>query len=130
MMKDLLIVNGNIIVDGNVRKGNILIKDGIIVDANYKGDTHSDCEVVDAKDMYVSPGFIDLHVHGGGGYDFMDCTVEAFENISKTHLKNGATTIVPTAVSSEFESLIELIRTYKKAIDLCPNFHGIHLECP
>lgn len=130
MMKDLLIVNGNIIVDGNVRKGNILIKDGIIVDANYKGDTHSDCEVVDAKDMYVSPGFIDLHVHGGGGYDFMDCTVEAFENISKTHLKNGATTIVPTAVSSEFESLIELIRTYKKAIDLCPNFHGIHLEGP
>ena len=130
MMKDLLILNGNIIVDGNVRKGNILIKDGIIVDADYKGEVYSDYEVVDAKDMYVSPGFIDLHVHGGGGYDFMDCTVEAFENISKTHLKNGATTIVPTAVSSEFESLIELIRTYKKAIDSCPNFHGIHLEGP
>ncbi len=40
MIKDLLIVNGNIIVDGNVRKGNISIKAGIIVDANYKGDTH------------------------------------------------------------------------------------------
>ena len=130
MMKDLLILNGNIIVDGNVRKGNILIKDDIIIDCDYKGEIYSDCEVVDAKDMYVSPGFIDLHVHGGGGYDFMDCTVEAFENISKTHLKNGATTIVPTAVSSEFESLVELIRTYKKAIDLCPNFHGIHLEGP
>ncbi len=130
MIKDLLIANGNIIVNANIRNGNILIKDGIIVDDDYKGEVYSDCEVFDAKGMYVSPGFIDLHVHGGGGYDFMDCTVEAFENISKTHLKNGATTIVPTAVSSEFESLIELIRTYKKAIELCPNFHGIHLEGP
>ena len=126
----MLILNGNVIVDGNIRKGNILTKDGIIEDADYVGAIPDECQVIDADGMYVSPGFIDLHVHGGGGYDFMDCTVEAFENISKTHLKNGATTIVPTAVSSEFESIVKLIQTYKESQKLCPNFYGIHLEGP
>lgn len=129
-MKNLLILNGNIIVDGNIKQGNILIENGIIVDADYMGEIPDECEVVDATDKYVSPGFVDLHVHGGGGYDFMDCTVEAFENISRTHLLNGATTIVPTAVSSEFSSIIKLIQTYKEAEEVCPNFHGIHLEGP
>ena len=129
-MKNLLILNGNIIVDGNIKQGNILIENGIIVDADYMGEIPDECEVVDATDKYVSPGFVDLHVHGGGGYDFMDCTVEDFENISRTHLLNGATTIVPTAVSSEFSSIIKLIQTYKEAEEVCPNFHGIHLEGP
>ncbi|MBR5518328.1 MAG: N-acetylglucosamine-6-phosphate deacetylase [Clostridia bacterium] len=129
-MNNLLILNGNVIVDGNIKKSNILVEDGIIIDVDYKGETPDSCKIVDATDKYVSPGFIDLHVHGGGGYDFMDCTVEAFENISRTHLKNGATTIVPTAVSSEFSSIIKLIQTYKEAEEVCPNFHGIHLEGP
>ena len=129
-MKNLLILNGNIIVDGNIKQGNILSKDGIIVDTDYTGETPEECEVIDATNKYVSPGFVDLHVHGGGGFDFMDCTVEVFENISRTHLLNGATTIVPTAVSSEFSSIIKLIQTYKEAEDVCLNFYGIHLEGP
>lgn len=129
-MNNLLIKNGNAIIGGKIVKTDILVKDGIIVDVNFKGDLPEACKIMDADGKYVSPGFIDLHVHGGGGYDFMDCTEEAFENISRTHLYNGATTILPTAVSSEFSSIIKLIKTYKEAIDKCPNFYGIHLEGP
>lgn len=130
MMQYLLIKNANAIVDEKTVSCDILINDGIIESMDFSGEVPENCEVVDAKGNYVSPGFIDIHVHGGGGYDFMDCTREAFEEISKTHLLNGATTIVPTAVSSEFDVTMKLIKAYKEFSKYCPNFYGIHLEGP
>ena len=129
-MKNILIKNGNVIIDGNITQKDILISDGVISKVGVVDTPTENCDIIDADGKFVSPGFIDLHVHGGGGYDFMDCTVEAFRGISETHLKNGATTIVPTAVSSEFPSIIKLIETYKEAEEYCPNFYGIHLEGP
>lgn len=60
----------------------------------------------------------------------MDCTVEAFRNITETHLKNGTTTIVPTAVSSDFDQILKLIAVYKEAMAYCPTMYGLHLEGP
>lgn len=51
------------------------------------------CTIYDAKGGYVLPGFVDIHLHGGGGCDFMDGTEEAFDTILKTQLKHGTTTI-------------------------------------
>lgn len=130
MMNYLLIKNANAVIEDNIVSCNILINDGIIEDMDFSGEIPENCKVIDAEGNFVSAGFIDLHVHGGGGYDFMDCTKEAFEGISKTHLLNGTTTLLPTAVSSEFEELINLIRTYKQYAKDCPNFYGIHLEGP
>ena len=125
-MKYLLIKNGKL----NDVAANILVGDSKILDTAYVGEAPEGCEIVDAKGMIVAPGFIDIHLHGGGGYDFMDCTEEAFEVISQTHLKKGATTIIPTAVSSSFERTVEFIDTYNKVKDRCLNFGGIHLEGP
>ena len=130
MMNHLLIKNANSIIDGNITPCNIFVKDGIIEDMDFSEDIPKGCNIIDAKNNYVSAGFIDLHVHGGGGYDFMDCSKEAFEGISKTHLLNGTTTLLPTAVSSEFEEMLRLIKTYKEYAQDCPNFYGIHLEGP
>ncbi len=129
-MSYLLIKNGKVITGERIVKTDILIKDNEIIDTDFSGEIPNGCQIIDAQNKYVSPGFIDLHLHGGGGYDFMDCTVEAFCEISKTHLLNGTTTLVPTAVSSTFDQILNLVRTYKEAIDLCPNFYGIHLEGP
>ena len=51
---------------------NILIENGIIQEIGP--DCHTEGEILDAMGGYVFPGFIDVHVHGGGGADFMDGT--------------------------------------------------------
>ena len=129
-MSYLLIKNANAIIGSSIEQANILIKDGIIESTDFFGEIPENCEVINAEKAYVSPGFIDIHVHGGGGFDFMDCTEEAFNVISKIHLLNGTTTMIPTAVSAEMDNIIRLLRMYKSAGSLCPNFYGVHLEGP
>lgn len=129
-MSYLLIKNGKVITGEGIVKSDVLIKDNEIFDTAFSKEIPDNCQVIDAQNKYVSPGFVEIHLHGGGGYDFMDCTVEAFCEISKTHLLNGTTTLVPTAVSSTFDNILKLIKTYKEALDVCPNFYGIHLEGP
>ena len=48
-------------------------------------------------------GFIDMHIHGGGGHDFMDGTIEAFLGVAETHAKYGTTAMVPTTLTSNNE---------------------------
>lgn len=129
-MSYTLIKNARIVSDGRICNGDLLIKNGVIESNYFCGEIPKNCTIINAENNYVSPGFIDIHVHGGGGYDFMDCSKEAFCKISKTHLKNGTTTLVPTAVSASFADILNLIETYKKYSNLCPNFYGIHLEGP
>lgn len=90
-------------------------------------------EVIEGEGGYLFPGFIDVHVHGGGGADFMDATPEAFETAVRAHLAFGTTTLVPTAMSATRAELADFIRAYKafkktsKYADLA---HGLHLEGP
>ena len=50
---------------------------------------NADCEIIDARGAYLCPGFIDIHTHGMMGYDFMDSSEEAMENIARAHLRQG-----------------------------------------
>ena len=129
-MSYTLIKGGNAVFENEIKKADLLIKDEIIKDISFSGELPENCEVIDADGAYISPGFVDIHVHGGAGYDFMDCNVNAFREISDIHLNNGTTTMLPTAVSAEFGNILNFIEVYKKAVPLCPNFCGIHLEGP
>lgn len=129
-MSYLLIKNAKAIFDTGIFERDILIKDNKIVDTAFFGGLPNDCEIYDAKNNFVSAGFIDIHLHGGGGFDFMDSTEETFKAISEVHLKNGSTTIIPTTVSADFENTLKMIECYKKYAQSCPNFYGIHLEGP
>jgi N-acetylglucosamine-6-phosphate deacetylase len=68
------------------------------------GDTY------DAGGAYVAPGFVDLHVHGGDGADFMDGTLEAFETVVRAHTRHGVTSIVPTSTVAFHEQTLAFLR--------------------
>lgn len=92
-----------------------------------------DAVQVDAKGMYISPGFIDLHVHGGGGADFMDGTVEAFLQVATTHLQHGTTAMMPTTLTADQEQLDAILGIYpvaQKANRCGAAFLGMHVEGP
>ena len=56
----------------------MLLEEGKITRISQGDFEEEGVEVIDAKNNYVSPGFIDIHTHGAGGYDFMDGNVESF----------------------------------------------------
>ena len=127
-----LITNGKI-VGRKILANNILIENDKIADIDYKGEITEDVDVYDANGAYVMPGFIDVHVHGGGKSDFMDATKEDFETVVKTHLKYGTTLLTPTAMTATEENLKNFILAYKdfKENSSFSNFTaGIHLEGP
>ena len=63
-------------------------------------------ERLDAEVSYLAPGFIDLHVHGGGGSDFLDATTDAFLTAADFHLSGGTTAICPTAATATYDPSI------------------------
>jgi N-acetylglucosamine-6-phosphate deacetylase len=130
----LKIVNGQVITpNGLLKGGSILVDEGKIIKISDSYIDAPDAEIIDAGGKYVSPGFIDIHVHGGGGYDFMDNTIEAFLGIAQLHAQHGTTAMLPTTLSSEKADLLETLRIYEAADRLNTNgaqFIGIHIEGP
>src|SRR5436853_2534924 len=53
-------------------------------------------DAIDLAGAYLAPGFVDLHVHGGAGHDFMDGTADAFRAVCQAHARHGTTSLLPT----------------------------------
>ena len=110
-------------------ESSLLVEDGVIV--GFGGGCAD--EKIDCKGRYLLAGFVDLHVHGGGGADFMDGSVEAMERAINTHLSHGTTTIFPTTMSAEIveiDNVFTLYRQVKERAAVKANLGGLHLEGP
>jgi N-acetylglucosamine-6-phosphate deacetylase len=62
-----------------------------------------EAQVVDLRGGYLVPGYVDLHIHGGAGADFMDGTAEAFRTVCRAHARHGTTSLLPTTTVAEHE---------------------------
>jgi N-acetylglucosamine-6-phosphate deacetylase len=134
MSEQLKIFNGHIITpQGILENGNILVVDGKIVEISARDIDAPGALDIDVRGNYISPGFIDIHVHGGGGHDFMDNTVDAFLGAARLHAQHGTTAILPTTLSCEKADLLETLCVYEEANKSNLNgaqFIGIHIEGP
>ncbi|HMI05223.1 MAG TPA: N-acetylglucosamine-6-phosphate deacetylase [Pedobacter sp.] len=130
----LKISNGKIITPYKlIKRGTVLIEDAKIIAVEENDIEATDAFEIDACGKYISPGFIDLHIHGGGGHDFMDNTVDAFLKIAETHARYGTTSMCPTTLTSEKKDLLKTLETYESADKinhLGAQFIGMHLEGP
>jgi N-acetylglucosamine-6-phosphate deacetylase len=133
-MKRILFKNASIITTTGIKQGELLTAGSKIHRVVYNGVIEEPYdEIINVEGKYLSPGFIDIHTHGGGGYDFMDGSLDAIYNASKSHMEYGTTSIVPTTITGTHKSLLDFIDLFNQA-DLsresCPNILGLHLEGP
>ncbi len=92
-----------------------------------------DSLIVDVQGGYISPGFIDIHVHGGAGADFMDGTLEAVQTICRAHAKHGTTTLFPTTTTGTQQQIMEMLAscaTAKRQWKVGARIAGVHLYGP
>ena len=124
--------NGRIVLPQEVlEQGSLLVEDGRIAAVNEP--CPEGAEVVDAKGGYILPGFIDIHVHGGGDSDFMDNEVSAFHAAARAHCAHGTTAIVPTTMTcadSLLEEVIDCFLEAKQQPQDGAELLGLHLEGP
>lgn len=81
--------------------------------------------------QFLLPGFIDIHVHGGRGADFMDGTVEAVKQVCDAHLEHGTTTIFPTTTTGSPDEILSMIQACEEARSLVKSrLGGVHLYGP
>lgn len=87
---------------------------------------------VDAKGAYAAPGFIDIHLHGGGGVEFMDATPERIRAGCAAHARHGTTTLLPTTLAASPELTLRMIRAVRQAQAATTEctIAGVHLEGP
>ncbi|MCK9861528.1 N-acetylglucosamine-6-phosphate deacetylase [Paenibacillus sp. ATY16] len=130
----LLIHNVKIVLEDRVTEGSVSIKDGIIASViEGKLETTGYDQVLDGQGAWLLPGFIDVHVHGGFGGDFMDANEESYDTITKFHASQGTTGMLATTVTASqeaIEAVFQATSAYmKKDMPYAPLL-GVHLEGP
>jgi N-acetylglucosamine-6-phosphate deacetylase len=134
MRKKLKIFNGRIITPYRIIPHGTIVITGDRITEIVEGSLEvPGAEEIDAHGQYIAPGFIDIHVHGGGGSDFMDGTESAFLKIAETHAQYGTTSMLPTTLTSDKEELYQTLELYKQANknnSSGAQFLGMHLEGP
>lgn len=110
------LVNGTYLIgETEVSQGALIFNSNIIglLDADRIPEG---CEVIDAKGLFVSPGLIDLHIHGYLGEDASDGSENGIRAIAKGLLRNGVTSFLPTTMTiswPELEAAFDVIRTLR-----------------
>ena len=127
-------VNGQLITEEGICASDLLVSDGqieAIIPREQK--TGAEYEIVDCTGLYVSPGFVDVHQHGGGGSDYMDVDPDAYFHATEAHLRHGTTSVMPTLLSADEKNIHRAVDAYLQATRdprIRANLLGIHVEGP
>lgn len=133
-MTKILLRGGTLVTGDCLLYKDIIISDGKIEAIIERGEqVSSDYAVIDCDGLYVSAGFVDIHQHGGGGADYMDCDPDTYLDATEMHLRHGATSVMPTLLSADTDATLRAIESYKTAKNdsrIRCNLIGLHVEGP
>jgi N-acetylglucosamine-6-phosphate deacetylase len=116
----LLFRNGTVVLEDRLLPGgHVTVDGGRITAVGEAPELRADvgAEILDLEDGYLLPGFVDLHVHGGAGADFMDGTAEAFRTVCRAHARHGTTSLLPTTTAARHEqhlAFLDVCRRLKR----------------
>ncbi|MBI2618743.1 MAG: N-acetylglucosamine-6-phosphate deacetylase [Ignavibacteriales bacterium] len=131
----IAIKNADIVTPFRVIEHGVIVTSGrkiFAVGAKDEVDIPSGAKAYDCEGMTLTPGFVDLLVHGGAGYGFADMSLEAVENISQFFFEHGTTGLLAALYSKPQD---DMIKDVKRITDFIgspkgSNVWGIHLEGP
>lgn len=134
MNERYVIRGGKVMTPDKIEDADVLIKDGKIEGLYPPGSVPAPgYETISGHGLYVSPGFVDIHQHGGGGSDYMDDDEDTYYNATWAHIRHGMTSVMPTLVAASFQGTLRAVEQYRKAVEsgrICCNLLGLHLEGP
>jgi len=136
MRKITVIKNGTVITPSRtIKSGVVIFEDGRITAVGRESDVKmpKGARMIDASGKTVAPGFIDIHIHGGGGRDAMEGSYEAINEIAKFVAGHGTTAFLPTTVSAPRDDMLNAVGAVKKAMERgteSAEVLGVHLEGP
>jgi N-acetylglucosamine-6-phosphate deacetylase len=108
-------LNAKLVLPTEIVPGALSFANGLIAEV---GETpRSIQDSIDLQGKYLAPGFVDIHVHGGDGHDFMDLTEEAFRGVARCHARHGTTSMTPTSTVAHFAD-------YIRFLELCQQLEG------
>jgi len=133
-MATIALVGGEVATpSGELRRGTVVVRGSTIATIDPEGGCPPEAEAIDARGRVVSPGFIDVHIHGAAGHDIMDATPEALAAISGFAAQHGVTGFLPTTVTAGLEATwaaIGAVDELQRAGAPGAAALGVHLEGP
>lgn len=125
------IINGKIVTENKVIEDKILLFNDKII--GFCDHVDENVEIIDAKGLYVSPGLVDIHVHGSCNCDVMDKSLQSIKTIGNGIKENGVTSFLPTTMSMSKEDIYGALDTIRESMNIKydgAQIIGAHLEGP
>lgn len=122
-MSEVLAFVGQIVLPFQIEKGAVIIRDGRISEICAADELPREATVIQAGGGFISPGFVDLHVHGGAGGDFMDGTADAFRAALRANARHGTTRLAATTTVATHEQIMATLEQ-TRAFRLRPETNG------
>lgn len=129
------VVNGRIILKDGIAEGCALLISDVIERIIPESELPPGIEVIDACGGYISPGLIDLHIHGYLGADVCDADGQSMRTISRGLLQNGVTGYLPTTMTVDMSVIRSSLEVCRGLMDESRDWDGsvilgVHAEGP
>ena len=126
----MIFTNARLIFPDGVRDGlQLAVEQGKISTIREQTQARWE-EIIDLSGNYLSPGFIDLHVHGALGRDAMEASTEAFRSICDFHASGGTTSLLLTTATAPIDRLVEVLGAVRDCRSSISAIAGVHVEGP
>ncbi len=127
-----VIVGAKALLPECIRQCQAVVENGCILDVAEHVPLAPDDRVIQGAGLYLCPGFVDIHVHGGGGFSAMSGKAEDVIAMANAHARHGTTSILPTTLAAPLPNLLKAVHGVRRAAALpCDAaILGVHLEGP